>query len=218
MIRARQLAVRFGSVQALVNVGFEARRGELVVLAGPRGGGRSTLLRVLATLIPPSGGAAEIDGFDVVKDRAAVRTRTLYADGWIGTADGLCVREYLHFVIAARSNSPVDANAIGPIAKRALLAGNERVDSLNNGQRARLALATALGARADVLLLDESLRAVEIETRPLFVEWMRERCASGTAIVLACGDESNVVIAADRTVRLEDGRIASRLRTMAGVG
>lgn len=216
MIRARQIVKRFGATPALTNVTLDVSRGECVVLAGPAGAGRSTLLRVLATLIPPDSGTAEIDGFDVLRDRARARTRAMYIDGWIATADGLRVDEYLRFVARSRTDARVSDVAIAASAKRARLDAAARVDRLDSTGRARLALACGLASRADALLLDEPLARIDAGARPAFVEWIAERCAGGTAILAACGDACNGSLPADRVIVMDSGRALTPLRLVAG--
>lgn len=215
MIRVRQLTKRFGQSHALLAVTLEVNRGECVLLAGPPAGGRSTLLRILATLLPPDSGSVEVDGRDVVKERAAARARSLYADGWLAASDGLRVREYLLLMARCRGQR-LAAPEITAALNRAQLDENARVDRLSSAGRARLALTSALAARTDVLLLDEPLRDVEPSARPIFTEWIQERCRAGAAVLTACGDASDCPAPSNRVVALDAGRAVAALRAAVG--
>lgn len=225
MIGVRRLTKRFGAVQALGSVTLEVARGECVVLTGPAGAGRSTLLRVVAAIVPPTAGTVEIDGLDVVSNRERVRAIVAHADGWLAAADGLRVDEYLRFVGGAsasrsRSRGLKTSGYRDPkaaIARRARLDPAARVDRLTAPERARLALAAALALPAEVLLLDEPLRHLDAAARGCFAEWLKERQDSGTTVLAACGDEGGRPLAADRAVVVDEGRLTPALRIVAGI-
>jgi ABC-type multidrug transport system ATPase subunit len=228
VIAVRRLTKRFDAVQALGNVTLDVARGECVVLTGPPRAGRSTLLHVLAGLVPPSAGSAEIDGLDVVGSRERVRARVAFADGWLAAAGGLRVDEYLRFAGASASRSrglktagykdSMSATDSRTIAGRAQLDGAARVDRLSRSGRARLALASALARPAEVLLLDEPLRYLDAAARACFTEWLKERRDLGTTVLAACGDEGGTPLAGDRILVMDAGRLTPALRIVAGAG
>ena len=74
-IKVENISKSFGKVKALDSISFDVKRGELFGLIGPDGAGKTTLFRVLATLLNPDEGGAEVDGFDIVKDYHAIRER-----------------------------------------------------------------------------------------------------------------------------------------------
>ena len=80
-IEAYQLTKSYGSVQALKGVGFDVDRGEIFGLIGPDGAGKTSLFRILTTLILPDGGGASVDGLDIVKDYRTLRSRVGYMPG-----------------------------------------------------------------------------------------------------------------------------------------
>jgi ABC-type multidrug transport system ATPase subunit len=216
MIRVRQVARRFDQTSVLSSVTLDVARGTAVAIGGPPQAGRTTLLRILATLIAPSAGSAEIDGIDVAGRPDAVRRRTIYVDGWLAAADGLTVADYAAFVIGARAQRIPRAAAVGSAVERCGLAPRLRVDSLDADGRARLALGCALACDAAVLLLDEPLRDVAEAARPAFADWMRERCDAGATVLAACGDAAGALVPADRVLALDNGRLTPKLR-VAGI-
>lgn len=206
MIRARRIVKRFGDVEALSGIDIQIQPGECLVLTGAPKAGRTTLLRILATLMRPTSGAVEIDGVDAFTQRQAARRRVMYADGWLAAADGLSTAEYLTFVLMSRAPRPVPAPVIRAATERAQLAASVPVERLSTDERARLALACALAAAADVVLLDEPLRHMSDALRPIFTQWIEERRAAGAAIVAACSVQYDGVIAT-RTLGLDRGRL-----------
>src|SRR5262245_5613901 len=160
-IRLAGLTKRFPSAVALDGSNLQMPRGECLGLLGPNGGGRSTLVRILATAIRPSSGTVEIDGIDAVRHVFRVRPRLAFVGEEPVRGFGLRAGEYLEFVRHARPSSrrPHASSSPADILKRAGLSPDAPVDSLSSGLRQRLALATALSIEADVLLLDSPLRA-----------------------------------------------------------
>ena len=99
-IRVEGLVKRYGAVTALDGVGFEVRRGELFGLIGPDGAGKTTLFRLLATLLTPDAGRAEVDGYDIVREVRAIRLRVGYMPGRFSLYADLSVEENLAFFAA----------------------------------------------------------------------------------------------------------------------
>jgi len=201
---------RFGATLALADVDFQAAPGECVGLVGPNGGGRSTLLRLLATLIRPTSGTIEIDGLDAARHLFEVRRRLVH----VGDADvpghGLCARDYLTFLSSARSTGTTGRRmTVDHALGRAGLTADADVDSLSAGNRRRVALAAAFLLEPRVLLLDDPFCGLDVEARAVFSLWLSEVCSAGTAIVAALNDEREVRALCHRVVRLEAGRLSS---------
>ena len=99
-IKVENISKSFGKVRALDGISFEVERGELFGLIGPDGAGKTTLFRLLATLLNPDEGRAEVDGFDIVKDYHAIRERVGYMPGRFSLYQDLTVEENLNFFAA----------------------------------------------------------------------------------------------------------------------
>ena len=99
-IKVENISKSFGKVKALDGISFEIKRGELFGLIGPDGAGKTTLFRLLTTLLNPDEGRAEVDGFDIIKDYHAVRERVGYMPGRFSLYQDLSVEEYLNFFAA----------------------------------------------------------------------------------------------------------------------
>lgn len=173
-------------VTALEGVSFDVERGEIFGLIGPDGSGKSSLLRVLATLLLPSAGQASLDGLDVVKQFREVRSRIGYMPGKFSLYPDLSVEENLHF-FARVFDTTVQENyaqisdiygQLEPFRKR--LAG-----ALSGGMKQKLALCCSLIHRPKVLLLDEPTTGVDPVSREEFWEVLRKLAGEGMTILVS---------------------------------
>ena len=214
MIRTAGLTKRFGRTVALENVDLQIARGECLGLAGPNGGGRSTLLRILATLVAPSTGLVEIDGIDAVRRVYDVRSRLVYVGGDVANGHGLSVRDYLDFVRTARHTSTAAGTLrdVDAVLRRAGLPSDASVDALSSGLRQRLSLAAAFLINVEVLLLDDPFRAIDPGAHSQFVQWLCEIRDRGTTLVVALNDERDMKTICHSVVQLEAGHLTSRSR------
>jgi ABC-2 type transport system ATP-binding protein len=209
IVRTSNLTKRFGRTVALDNVDLQVARGECLGLVGSNGGGRTTLLRILATLVCPSSGTVEVAGIDAVRRIYDARSRVAYVGEESSPGFGLCVREYLEFFHASRRTraGAGPAGKVDEVVERAGLPSDAPVDDLSSGFRQRLALAAGLLIGPEVLLLDDPIRAIDVGARSRFVEWLREVCDRGTTIVVALNHQRDVKALCHRVVQLEAGRL-----------
>ncbi len=163
------LVKRFGGNAALDGVSFEVRAGELFGLIGPDGGGKTTLFRILVTLLTPSGGRATVLGLDVVRDLWTIRQRVGYMPGRFSLYPDLSVEENLRF-FAAVFDTTIEASyqQIKPIYEQIDPFKNRRAAALSGGMKQKLALCCALVHRPDVLFLDEPTTGVDAVSRREF--------------------------------------------------
>jgi len=204
MIAISGLTKTFGHLTVLAGVDLAIARGESVAVVGPAASGRTTLMRILATLVPPSSGRVDIGGLDVVSDIYRVRRIIAYASGARIPGQRLRVVEYLRLVAGARlrpsSTAVFAADLVG-------LNQDAPIDTLPNGMWQRLPLAAALAAAADVLLLDDAFHALDAPARTRVAEWLARARELGTTIVVAVNEDDDVSDVCQRTVRLDAGRI-----------
>ena len=206
-VEVNSLTRRYGKVVALDNVSFDVGEGELFGLVGPDGAGKTSLFRILTTLILPSEGSAKVLGLDVVKDLWAIRSRVGYMPGGFALYPDLSVAENLEF-FAAVFGTTVEKGyeLIAPIYKQLEPFRDRRAEALSGGMKQKLALSCALVHRPDILLLDEPTTGVDAVSRREFWDQLGVLKASGLTIVVSTPymDEA---LRCDRIALIHGGRI-----------
>ena len=188
----RDLAKSFGETRALSAISFDVRAAELFGFIGPDGAGKTTLFRVLTTLMLPDAGSAAVLGLDVVRDLWAIRSRVGYMPGRFSLYPDLTVEE--------------GRAIIEPIWKQIAPFAARRADALSGGMKQKLALCCALVHRPEILFLDEPTTGVDAVSRREFWEMLAELRASGLTIVVSTPymDEAS---RCDRVALIHGGRI-----------
>jgi ABC-type multidrug transport system ATPase subunit len=197
---------------ALAGIDLSIARGECVAIAGPEDGGRALLLRILATLTPPSSGHIVIGGLDAVSDTYRVRRLVAYAGVACVPSNRLRVVEYLRVVTAARRQPSAAAAAAAELVG---VNGDAPIESLSDEGRLRLPLAAALASAADVLLLDDPFRALDEPRRVAVSDWLVNARERGTTVVVGASDEA-IPALCERIVRVHAGRIVAPSAANAG--
>jgi len=185
-IFASNLSKAYGSVQAVDSISLDVGRGELFGLIGPDGAGKSTLIRMLVSLLVPDDGEASIDGFDVVSDYREVRRRIGYMPGRFSLYQDLTVEENLAF-FASVFGTTVEANyeMIADVYSRLLPFKTRRAGDLSGGMKQKLALSCALVHRPSVLILDEPTTGVDAVSRIEFWDMLDTVVASGITVLVS---------------------------------
>jgi ABC-2 type transport system ATP-binding protein len=183
-IEAQGLSRRFGDVQALDDVSFEVRPGELFGFIGPDGAGKTTLFRILTTLQRPDAGSARVLGLDVVKDFWAIRTKVGYMPGRFSLYADLSVEENLRFFASVFGTTLEQGAAlIAPIYEQIAPFKDRRAGALSGGMKQKLALCCALVHTPELLLLDEPTTGVDAVSRREFWDLLEKLRAGGLTIV-----------------------------------
>ncbi len=181
-----RLEKRFGQTIALNSVSFSIAPSELFGFVGPDGGGKTTLFRILATLLIPDQGSATVLGRDVVKDLWNLRTRIGYMPGRFSLYPDLSVYENLHF-FASVFGTTIDKERpnIAPIYSQLEPFKDRRAAALSGGMKQKLALCCALVHRPEILLLDEPTTGVDAVSRREFWDLLAELKKAGMTIVVS---------------------------------
>ena len=183
---ADTLDKRFGATQALGGVSFSVEAGELFGFVGPDGGGKTTLFRILATLMLPTAGSARVLGADVVRDLWSLRPRIGYMPGRFSLYPDLSVVENLQFFAAVFGTTIAAARAqIVPIYSQLEPFNDRRAGALSGGMKQKLALCCALVHRPEILLLDEPTTGVDAVSRREFWDLLGDLKRSGMTIVVS---------------------------------
>ncbi len=177
---------RFGKTTALKAVSFDVADGELFGLVGPDGAGKTTLFRILTTLMLPDRGHATVLGRDVVTDFWQIRSRVGYMPGRFALYADLSVEENLTFFASVFGTTIAEGRAlIEPIYRQIEPFKTRRAGALSGGMKQKLALSCALVHRPELLLLDEPTTGVDAVSRREFWDLLGELRASGLTIVAA---------------------------------
>src|SRR4051812_21492962 len=198
-----------GRVEAVRGASFAVERGELFGLIGPDGAGKTSIFRILTTLLLADGGTATVDGFDVVKDYHEIRGCVGYMPGRFSLYQDLTVEENLNF-FATLFNTTVAENydlikeiyvQIEPFKKR-------RAGKLSGGMKQKLALCCALIHKPTVLFLDEPTTGVDAVSRKEFWEMLKRLKQQGITILVSTPymDEANLC---ERIALIQNGKILS---------
>jgi len=188
VIRVENLTHQYGSRVALSNVSFEVQSGEIFGLLGPNGGGKSTVFRILSTMMVPTGGRAEVAGHDVAREPAAVRRRigvvfqTQSLDKALTVAENLRSQGHLHGLSGRKLRDRMEEvmERLGLAARR-----DDRVETLSGGLKRRVEIAKGLLHRPVVLLMDEASTGLDPGARRELWQYIDElRSREGVTILL----------------------------------
>jgi len=204
---AEHLVKRFGATTALDDVSVTVGRGELFGFIGPDGGGKTTLFRILVTLLIPDSGTARVLGRDVVKDLWDLRRRIGYMPGRFSLYPDLSVEENIRFFASVFGTSlEREYEQIAPIYSQLEPFKTRRSAALSGGMKQKLALCCALVHRPEILFLDEPTTGVDAVSRREFWDLLSRIKTSGLTIVVSTPymDEAN---RCDRVALMQRGRI-----------
>lgn len=196
-----------GKVKALKNISFEVQKGELFGLIGPDGAGKTSLMRILTTLLLPDSGQATVDAYDIVKDFKQIRKHVGYMPGRFSLYQDLTVEENLEF-FATIFNTTIQENydLIKDIYVQIEPFKTRRAGKLSGGMKQKLALSCALIHKPTVLFLDEPTTGVDVVSRKEFWEMLKKLKAKGITILVSTPymDEASLC---DRVALIQDGHI-----------
>ena len=206
-IEVSHISKHYGSIRALDDVSLDVREGEIFGLIGPDGAGKTSLFRILTTLMDPDEGFACVDGLDVRSLWREIRCRVGYMPGKFSLYQDLSVEENLEF-FASLFGVRVKDNyeLIAPIYRQIEPFKNRRAGKLSGGMKQKLALSCALVHAPRVLFLDEPTTGVDAVSRGEFWEMLRGLKAKGISILVSTPymDEAGLC---DRVALIDKGRI-----------
>lgn len=208
-VSVKNLVKTYGNVKAVSDVSFEVQKGELFGLIGPDGAGKTSVFRILTTLLLADSGTATVEGLDVVNDYREIRNIVGYMPGRFSLYQDLTVEENLRF-FATVFGAAIEENyelirdiyeQIKPFSKR-------RAGKLSGGMKQKLALCCALIHKPVVLFLDEPTTGVDVVSRKEFWEMLGKLKKQGITIVVSTPymDEATLC---DRIALIQNGHIMS---------
>jgi ABC-2 type transport system ATP-binding protein len=206
-ISLRHISKSYQATVALTDISFEVKEGELFGLIGPDGAGKTTLFRILTTLLFADQGDATVAGFDVVKDYKQIRKSVGYMPGKFSLYQDLTVEENLNF-FATIFGTTIEENyelireiyvQIEPFKKR-------RAGKLSGGMKQKLALCCALIHKPEVLFLDEPTTGVDPVSRKEFWEMLKRLQQKGITILVSTPYMDEAALC-DRIAFIQEGKI-----------
>lgn len=206
-ITVKNISKSYGKVQAVQDVSFDVKEGEIFGLIGPDGAGKTTLFRILTTLLLADTGEATVDNKDVVADYLEIRNHVGYMPGRFSLYQDLSVEENLDF-FATIFGTSIEANyelikdiyvQIEPFKKR-------RAGDLSGGMKQKLALSCALIHKPKVLFLDEPTTGVDPVSRKEFWEMLKRLQQKGITILVSTPYMDEAALC-DRIALMQDGKV-----------
>lgn len=201
------ISKNYGKVEAIKDISFEVKQGELFGLIGPDGAGKTTIFRILTTLLIADKGNATVAGFDVIKNYKDIRDNVGYMPGKFSLYQDLTVEENLTF-FATIFGTTIEENydlikeiyvQIEPFKKR-------RAGDLSGGMKQKLALSCALIHKPKVLFLDEPTTGVDPVSRKEFWEMLKRLQQKGITILVSTPYMDEAALC-DRIALIQDGKI-----------
>jgi ABC-2 type transport system ATP-binding protein len=209
-IETEGLRKSFKDVEALCGIDLRVEAGTVLGLLGPNGAGKTTAVRILTTLLPPSGGSAQVAGLDVVRDATALRARIGLAGQYAAVDENLTGFENLEMVgrLYHLGRGPSRERAAELLERFDLAEAAERlVKTYSGGMRRRLDLGAALVARPPVLFLDEPTTGLDPRSRIGLWEIIEARVAAGTTVLLTTQYLDEADRLADRIAVIDHGNL-----------
>ncbi len=206
-VEIENLSRAFGKTQALADISLEVGNGELFGLVGPDGAGKTTLFRILATLLLPDSGRATVLGLDVRQNMWDIRARVGYMPGRFSLYGDLTVSDNLSFFASVFGTTIKDGyELIAPVYRQIEPFADRRADALSGGMKQKLALSCALVHRPDILFLDEPTTGVDAVSRSEFWDQLRTLQDSGLTILVSTPymDEA---MRCDRVALMQNGKV-----------
>ena len=206
-ISVKNISKKYKTVLALQNITFEVQEGELFGLIGPDGAGKTTLFRLLTTLLIPNEGSATVANYDIVKQVKEIRNSVGYMPGKFSLYQDLTIAENLAF-FATIFGTTIEENydLIEDIYVQIEPFKNRRAGALSGGMKQKLALCCALIHKPKVLFLDEPTTGVDPVSRKEFWEMLKRLKQKGITILVSTPymDEASLC---DRIALIQKGKI-----------
>ena len=209
MVHVENLKMTYGKgrVQALRGLSLDVGEGEIFGLIGPDGAGKTSLFRILTTLLVADSGTAVVDGMDVVRDYKKIRRRIGYMPGRFSLYQDLTVEENLKF-FATVFNTTIEENyhLIEDIYKQIEPFKNRKAGKLSGGMKQKLALSCALIHAPRILFLDEPTTGVDPVSRKEFWEMLQKLKRNFNLTIVVSTPYMDEAVQCDRIGLIQDGQ------------
>jgi len=206
-ISLENISKSYNKINAVENITFNVKKGELFGLIGPDGAGKTTLFRILTTLLAPNEGEATVAGFDIIHDYKRIRNNVGYMPGRFSLYHDLTIKENLEF-FATIFGTTIEENydLIKDIYVQIEPFKNRRAGKLSGGMKQKLALCCALIHKPKVLFLDEPTTGVDPVSRKEFWEMLKRLQTKGITILVSTPYMDEAALC-DRIALIQNGKI-----------
>jgi ABC-2 type transport system ATP-binding protein len=212
-VEAKNLVKDFGSVRALDNLNFKIEKGEIFGLIGLNGAGKTTALRIAATLLRPTSGTVTVFGHDVVEEAAEVRNLITYLPEEAGAYKNLSGFEYLRFMASFRTKNKDEINKLVDVASE--ISGlqerlKDKVKTYSKGMKRRLLVARALMTKPKLAILDEPNSGLDVlhsvHVRTIIKRYAKEH---DVTVLLSSHNMLDVEFLCDRVALVNKGKVVA---------
>lgn len=206
-VTLKNITKKYGDFVAVDEVSFEVEKGELFGLIGPDGAGKTSIFRVLTTLLLPDGGTASVEGHDVVKEFQEIRNKVGYMPGKFSLYQDLTVKENIEF-FATVFGTTIEENyeLIKDIYDQIKPFNDRRAGKLSGGMKQKLALCCALIHKPEILFLDEPTTGVDVVSRSEFWDMLAKLKKQDITIVVSTPYMEEAKLC-DRIALIQNGKI-----------
>jgi len=211
VIRVEHLTKNYGPRVAVADVTFDVEKGEVLGFLGPNGAGKTTTMRMLTGYLPPSGGRAEVAGFDVATHSLQARANIGYLPETVPLYTDMSVRSYLDFMAKLKGITSERRREVDRAMEKSRIAhrADDQVGKLSKGLRQRVGLAQALLGDPPVLILDEPTSGLDpkqiIETRNLI-----KSLGGDHTVILSTHILPEVAATCSRIIIISNGRVVAQ--------
>lgn len=207
-IEVKGLRKSFKDMEVLKGVDFEVKRGEIFALLGSNGAGKTTIVRILSTLLKPDGGTAAVNGFEVMSNPGQVRQSISLTGQFAAVDEMLTGRENLTMIARLRHLQHPRQTADELLERFGLTdAAGRKASTYSGGMRRRLDIAMSLIGKPQLIFLDEPTTGLDPEARIEAWKIVKELSESGTTVFLTTQYLEEAEQLADRIAILHEGRI-----------
>ncbi len=212
-ISTTDLGKKFGDTWGLKGSTFDVKKGELAVLVGPNGVGKTTAVRILTTFIKPSQGKAEVLGMDAVRDYKKIRKKITYLPQGFDVNNNLTPFESIKWSLVAKGCSFSEAKMRSKKWMQLMeleSCMNRTCWTLSGGEKRKVAVGMTLAADAEVVFLDEPTTGLDVEARHAIWRIIRGLVSQGTTVLLTTHDMEEGETIADTAVLLNHGETVNQ--------
>ncbi|MEO0080334.1 MAG: ABC transporter ATP-binding protein [candidate division WOR-3 bacterium] len=209
-LSVHKLVRDYGPLRAVAGISFEIMPGEIFGLIGPNGSGKTTTLRIVATLLQPTSGEVTVFGHNVVTEAGAVRRLISYLPEEAGAYKNLSGLEYLRFMATFYSHDTTSRDRL--VDQGVELAGlgpriNDKVSTYSKGMARKLLLARCLMMAPKLAILDEPTSGLDVENSLAVRATIRRLARAGTTVLLSSHNMLEVEFLSDRVALIRQGRL-----------